>query len=235
MKINMNIKNKNLILFLQTILNKPISEITNNDLSMINTIALEGEIRGDSIPIVDFRDLDLFSNINKIIVSNSYISLNDLNKIKEYNNINQICFKKCMFENGNLDFPNNILKLELLGCFIGDYKFLKSMTNLQKLVINNPYTNNSIDLSYISNMKCLKELILDKCILSNFDSLLNLNYLEILSLLWTSLPNNYINILNQLPALKKLYISEEYNSNLINNSIEIKNNLNEFIYEPYTK
>lgn len=84
-------------------------------------------------------------------------------------------------------------------------------------------------------MKCLKELILDKCILSNFDSLLNLNYLEILSLLWTSLPNNYINILNQLPALKKLYISEEYNSNLINNSIEIKNNLNEFIYEPYTK
>lgn len=227
----MDIKNENLKLFLQTILNKPLTSITEKDLSSISTIALVGKIDNNSNLKINYCDLDLFPNLTEVIISNSYVSLNDLEIIKRYNGLKRICFDRCMFEKGRFPLSNSVSELELIGCYIQDYSFLLSINWLKKLVINNPYTENEINLSYLSNMLGLRSLVLDRCLLENFDNLSNLNRLEILSLLWDSLPDNYSDIFNGLPNLKKLYISEKYDSSFIKKSIDIKTNLNEFTYD----
>ena len=102
------------------------------------------------------------------------------------------------------------------GCYVENYEFLSNIKQLTTLIINNPYTEDDIDLSYISQTIFLKVLVLDRCIITNFGSIANLKNIDYLSLLWTSLPSDYVNIINSLKNLKRLYIPSRYNTQFEN-------------------
>ena len=225
----MNIKNETLKDYLQTILNKSITNITPNDLLNIERITLTGTINNDSNLKLDLSDIALFPNLKELNISNAYLSINDLESLNNYPQINHIYISGCMLEKGN--FTLNIKSLELIDSYIEDYQFLTNLTNLTELVIHNPYTETEIDLSYLSNLSNLNKLVLNRCLINNLNSLSNLTNLSILSVLWTNLPLDYINTINNMPNLKQLYISDEYDTNSINKSITIKNDLKEYSYD----
>jgi hypothetical protein len=92
----------------------------------------------------------------------------DINSIA-INNITEYSFYKCDFKSiKKLDILNhsNILMFE--NCILNNYEFIKEdFDNLEVLCISYPVHNDEVDLMKIESIN-LKELYLEKCIVSNF-------------------------------------------------------------------
>ena len=77
----------------------------------------------------------------------------------------------------------------------------------------------------------ISALILDTCQIVNFQSLEKNINLVYLSILWTILPNNYDDVINKLPKLKELFISDIYDTSRINDYVQINNDLRKYTFD----
>ena len=221
----MEIKDKTIKTYLETVINKKIEEIEENDLEEIKVIGYTGEMNDEDNYRINLSDLYLFKNIEEINISNALITLEDIALIMN-NNIKRVNFRKCTMDDDNsLKILTNIEELSLDNCYNNDYSFLTYMNNLKKLAIISPYAEKAISLSNISNLRKLKELILKTCKISDFKELINCNNLVLLNILDSEIQNDDIEIINNLKEIKTLYIDEIYNRYIVNNNIKIYNNL----------
>ena len=221
--------NKNLELFLSIRLGKNIKDIDSSELKNINQIVLEGNAENTEGYSFDEADINQFENLKKITLSRFYITP----EIYEYllsKNLDSIIFNQCVFS--KLPKTQSTLKgLEINKCYIEDYSFLETFKELEKLVITNPYTENEIDIKNINSFQGLKYLILDNCIINNFEYLATCSNIEYLSILGTVVEEGYENIIYKLPNLKELFISEEYIGKLVPTNFEVKTDLREYAFE----
>ena len=224
-----NIKTSSVKTFLEVKFNKNISLITEDDLLSIDTLAIEGNSEN-----IDLKDLILFPNLKELNISRVELTTQNMNDIKEFQNIESVSFNKCMFiEENDLSMLSNLRKLSFNNCYIENYEFLKNLKQIETLSIANPYNSAIIDLNFLNNAKDLEYLILDKNEILNFSSLINNNKIKYLSLLWTKLPDDYVTTINQMPNLRTLFISPEYNTPSIEQqNLTIYNNLSQFVLEP---
>ena len=225
----MNIEDNKLITTLQIITNKKIEDITFEDLQKIEILPLSSD--EDHNYQLTFEVLQLFPNLKRLTISDAYISKNGFKIIASFPNIESIAFYRCMFDKEGVIFSQNIKNIEIIDSFIEKYDFLKDIKNLESLVIFKAYLNDPINLEYVSNISSLRELNLDKSRYDNFSSLIKLKELKSLSLLDTTIPDNYVDIINQLKNLEELWIPEEYNSSQINSSIYVRNDKYDFLFD----
>ena len=223
-----NINNNELKRFIETVLNKNITDVSDSDLEKIENISITIK---DGRNSDDFKYLSLFPNLRNINISRTNLTPNDILVLNQYIKGVDVRFYRCFFERQALDLIKLGNSFEMEKCYNDDYSFLSKSTSLKKLRIINPQDESTIDLSNIENNRWLEELVLESCILENFDDMTLLENIEELSLLNTGLPNNYVDVINRLPKLRKLFFDSSYNTRRIRNGIEVKNDLNEFLYE----
>lgn len=222
------IKSKPIIEYLVTVYGKNIEEINVNEIE--NLVVSNKDMDSEYCEFYP-EDLKLFPNLKGIVFNTAVLSSEQMEKISELVNIENINFKDCAFENdSDLSKITNLKELSMKKCYVEDYSFLENMPNLQILEIIAPQSEEDIDLEKIKSMPNLNKIILDLCNIKNIDKLNGKN-IEYLSLLMTEIPNNNVEFLNALPNLKKLYISEKYNYIIDRNDIEIKNDLIDQTFE----
>lgn len=230
-----NIKDKNLIYFLETVLNKKKEDITVKDFEQIKSINLNSiSITDGTENKVDFSVLSLFPNLEEINIVNTVLSNKDL-KCVDTSSACKLNLTKSTFDD-DIDFSvvSKLEGLNLYNCYVDDYdSLLSNMNNLISLQIINPFDDNEINIKSISIS--IKKLVLDRCILKNVDYLGNFNDCEILSLLDTHLNGSNLAFFANMKNLKELYISDDYKINdylySLKDRVNIRYNLKDLALE----
>lgn len=220
-------KNKNLEIYLSNYFGKNIKEISKEELESLEEISLDGLNIENEYEIIDYKEImEAFPNIKRITISNYVFTKENINDIA-LNNILEYSFYKCDFKSiKNIDMLNhsNILMFE--NCILNNYDFIKNdFDNLEVLCISNPVHNEEVDLMNIDALK-LKELYLEKCIVSNFKAITKFQDLEIINIQGTDINKNELLQFTNLVKLEavvvdELYLDEELKSLFKENEIEI--------------
>lgn len=227
----MEIKNENLNLFLQSKFRKSADLLTEEECASVDRLPFSGKFDVPENLKIDFSILRYFPNVTSITVQNAYLTIEDLKEISKYGNIKDFSFSKCMFDDFVLNELQAAEKLELRGCFNEEYSFLSKLSKLFSLNITNPYTEVAINLSLLKENDCINELILDRCVVDHFEALTG-KKIECLSLLWVELPSDYLEVINSMNSLQRLYIKDKYNSEQFQNkSMIVKNDLAEECFD----
>ena len=156
--------------------------------------------------------IDLLPNLKSIIINNSFVNKNIIDKIKKLK-LEKIEFKNCGIENNtSLKDFNNLKELKLINCDMLSYEILKDLSkNLLKVRITNPMDEDLIDLNDIKDYINLEELIIEKCKIKNTNSLENFHNLKLLSLLNSNIDDiNQIAVISKLDNLSDVYVPVEY-------------------------
>lgn len=213
---------KSLLYFLETVLNKNKKDIDEEDLLNIRVLHLNSYFIDGSKNKIDFSKLLLFKNLEEVTISNTILSLDDIEYIKK-SNIKRLNLEKSTFNNDTNLIANNLEKLRLYNCYIDNYDdLLSNATNLTNLQIINPYDENEIDIDNLSTS--LEALMLENCIIKNVNSFKKLKKCKLLSLLDTYLWGVDLKFLKEMPNLKQLYISDDYKTS--NELFDLKNKIN---------
>lgn len=224
------IHSESLKLYLETILNKSIKNIILDDLDKVTVLVFDKSMDNDDRSVF-LDDIFQFNNVDKVVISNAMVSKENIELLK-HKKIKAIRFNKCAFEDdtsiAQLDSLNS---LEMIKSYNDSYEFLSSLNNLEFLSIANPYTEEPINMTYISGMKNLRKLILQKCILDDFECIINCQNINYLDVLWSDLSGDLVDVFNNMKNLNKLYISNCHNLNGINTSISIKNDLIDMLFD----
>lgn len=206
---------KNVMLYL----GKDVNEFSKEDLGKIKEISVDGA-DGE----LNFLDISNFNNLEDLIVSNTFLSSDDILIIRNLSLLKSIRFNKCFFENANDVGLINVEEIHFFDCDIIDYSFIKNMTNLKSLsIVNGDVSLNDLmflkDLNFLRlthseisdlnkfNFPNLKELYINDTNINNYDILTDLDNLSVLDLSseqcndW----NEYVNILSK----KKVLVLEE--------------------------
>ena len=107
---------KCLLCFLETTLNKNKKNINEEDLAKIKVLHLDSFFIDGTKNKIDFSKLSLFKNLEEITISNTILSTNDIEYLKNIN-IKSLNLKKCTFD--NIDSYSIINKLYFLYPFFG--------------------------------------------------------------------------------------------------------------------
>ncbi|MBQ2835512.1 MAG: hypothetical protein IJE68_01575 [Clostridia bacterium] len=148
-KGNKNIlKNKELNNLIQFQLDK--TNIEEKDLLEIKDIVLNGrKINGD-INIVDFNEIDLFPNLQKIELKNLEISKQNMEKLKK---LDDIYLKNCNIE--SIEEIKNVKNISINNCIIEDFQSIDCIQDLEELeIVNMPIVN----FDFLKKLKRLKVL-----------------------------------------------------------------------------
>ena len=173
----------------------------------------------------------MFKNIEEVTISDSLVSLENIKTIFE-NNIKKLTLYSCAIDDDNsLSLLTNIKYLNLSNSFIEKYDFLNKMNDLESLTIINPQASNKIDISLLKNMKNLSKLILEKCDITNFDELANLNKVEYLDLILSVISCDVVPIFNDMKSLSDLFITDIHNLDGLKKNINVRNSLIEYAFD----
>ena len=223
------IKNKNLEIYLSNYYGKNIKEISKEELTSLEEISLDGLNIENEYEIINFKEItDTFPNLKKMTISNYVFTNEDINSIA-INNITEYSFYKCDFKSiKKLDILNhsNILMFE--NCILNNYEFIKEdFDNLEVLCISYPVHNDEVDLMKIESIN-LKELYLEKCIVSNFKAITKFQDLEFINIHETDINKDELFQFAYLVKLEAIVVDEMYLDNEIKdimkeNEIEIVN------------
>lgn len=230
----MTIENKNLEMFLTTILHKNSSNISINDLANIKIINMSNVNKKTGLVEYNFEELKKFVSLEKIIIENSIISENDIELFKTLI-INNIEFNHCIFENEQkLATLINLTSLSFTDCYHENFNYIKELINLESLVINSPYNDIIFDFEIIISLPLLKRIEIQYIKTVNNLYLNNIApKLNHLFLLGVSLDD--LNFLNYLPNDSNVLIDEEYINNIevINNKgrLDIKFSYISYLYD----
>ena len=221
------IKTKSVKDMIEIILNKNPEIATQEDLDKIDSLFFKDDLER---PEQDFSisDIQYFPNLKSISIKNHLITQEDINEILN-SNISEIEFEDCILDD-NVGFTENdkVESIEFVKSSVDNYSFLNCFKKLKKLSVFKPQNNRLFNVKDIEFNKELKTLILHDVVVSNIE-LLNDKEIEMLSLLKSSLSSNYVDSINQMKQLKKVYISEEYNNSSISSQIDVRNNLNDLV------
>lgn len=224
------IKNKGLKLFLQSSLNKNLSDFEDKDLESFELLSFEGNEDPEN-PVLDFSDLEKFPNVKRVVVSNGILTTKDIQTLKD-KGIISLRFNRCAFQNDNdLTSFDGLVCLELINSYNESYDFLEKLTKLQYLAIVNPYTECPIALSALENTPNLEDVTLQRCILDDFSYLAICKKIHYLNLLGSDIPSNPVDTLNQIDALKELYISERHNLTGLKDGVVVQHNLHQMLFD----
>jgi hypothetical protein len=221
--------NKNLEIYLSNYYGKNIKEISKEELTSLEEISLDGLNIENEYEIINFKEItDTFPNLKKMTISNYVFTNEDINSIA-INNITEYSFYKCDFKSiKKLDILNhsNILMFE--NCILNNYEFIKEdFDNLEVLCISYPVHNDEVDLMKIESIN-LKELYLEKCIVSNFKAITKFQDLEFINIHETDINKDELFQFANLVKLEAIVVDEMYLDNEIKdimkeNEIEIVN------------
>lgn len=228
------LKSESIRVYLSAVLNKKAEDLSEEDINQIDRIFISGlDESGHTIPF-DFEDLDNFPSLNSLTISNISLTRENIQQISNKKNIKQIDIEKCSFNDENtLVALNHLECLELHYCTTNDYKFLKNYFRLRRFRVIDPKDETILDLSLIAGNYNMKELVLQRCALSNEGAVALMPNIEILSLLWSSFGDGSVAALSKLNKLKLLYTSSPVISALMENrpEVEIRNNLNDLVID----
>ena len=215
------IKNKNLELYLSNYFGKNIKEITKEELESLEELSLDGLNIENEYEIINFKEImEMFPNIKRITISNYVFTKENINDIA-LNNIKEYSFYKCDFKSiTNLDMINhsNILMFE--NCILNNYDFVKSdFDNLEVLCISNPIHNEEVNLMNIESQN-IKELYLEKCIVSNFKAKTKFQDLEFINIHETDISKEELLQFTNLVKLEAIVVDEMYLDNEIKEFLE---------------
>lgn len=223
------ITNKNLINYLQTILNKKYDNIDYNDLDNIQNIYFEGEMKEDEAYKINISDITKFKNLKQVCITNALITLENLNLIRN-SGASKVILKGCAIDaDSSLIVLDNITSLELIGCFIEDYSFLTDLVNLKSLVIFKNQSSKEVNAEYIQ--PSIESLTLQDCRVNNFNSISKLINLRKLNIFKSLIKGDIVPTLNKLSLLEEIYIYGIYDLSGLNNNIKVKTNLNDLLVD----
>lgn len=215
------IKNKNLEIYISNYFGKNIKEISKEELESLEEISLDGLSIENEYEIINFKEImELFPNIKRITISNYVFTRENINDIA-LNNIKEYSFYKCDFKSiKNLDMLNhsNILMFE--NCILNNYDFIKNdFDNLEVLCISNPVHNEEVNLLNVNSIN-LKELYLEKCIVSNFKAITKFQDLEFINIHQTDIGKDELLQFINLVKLEAIVVDEMYLDNEIKDVLE---------------
>lgn len=194
---NQIIKNKELKKFVQYKLDK--NEFNKEDLLNIEDIILDGKTITEDINKIYFDEINLFKNLKKIKISNVNISNEELEEIK---NIEEICFKKCRIE--SIKKLGGIKKLSINNSKITNFDDIKSLTNLSELELINVKIDKFDFLREFLNLKKLAIKNVNNFSMDKIDFKLPIEYLSL-----DNIQNIDYAILESYSNLKTLSIEKE--------------------------
>lgn len=213
-----NIANENLANYIMFKLDKIENSFSKQELYKITEVVIDYKNEKDS-SFEFLEELLNFRNLKSITIRNGYIYNDNYNILLKLNNLTELVFENCEFENADLLASLNLTSLSLINCKINSYSFINVFENLQWLTI----INGNIEISKINRLSNLKYLQISYSnIIDN--SQLNINGLSELYIDNTNI--NEFNFLNNLFNLKKISIDiKQYNDNKeLFNSL-MKNNI----------
>lgn len=211
------LKSNNLSNYVMLFLDKIENEFSREELNKINEITVDFQEEDKNI-ILD--DLLFFENLNTLNIRNGYLNNDDFKYILKLNNLNNIYFQKCNFENDNLISTLNIKSLSLVNCNVNNYVFLNLLLKLEELTI----INGTIDINIINKLSKLKYLQISYSkIIDNHKNI----FLKDLKELYIDNTNiTDLSFVKELSSLTRLSIDKkqfDINKDLINELI--KNNI----------
>ena len=181
------LKNKNLINYLNVILNKKIESISNEDFDKITNLNfLKADENGNQI--YELSELLNFKNVENLTIHNSKITSLDIKILSSLSKIRTLNFDTCFFEQDvklDLSQIKSLDNLSMKRCHLDNYNVLENIINLKSLEICFPYNDIKIDMHCLINLKELNKLILEGCIIFNELELKELHKLELLYLIFT--------------------------------------------------
>ncbi len=230
----MDIKNKHLAKSLMIMLSKNVSEMTEDDLSKIETVttSLIDEETGERV--YDLEDLKKLPNLRRLSILNSLLNEADLTLVGSLP-CEEVYFEKCIFEEDEfLALLASKKRIEFVMPFIRSYDFLKSLSGLEELTVDTPYGNKTVPIDNLVGATGLKHLRLHSCKTSSIDSLQALAHsLEVVSLM--DMQINSVNFLDSLRDGTLVFLAPKYNENPIvqknNVRLNIKNSLIEYAFD----
>ena len=202
----MNIASDCIKMYLMVKFNKNIDHISENDLLSITSVPISGNSKN-----IFFGDLFKFKNLVELNVDGVNLKNEDLNIISRL----------------------KIKSLSLYRCSFESYEFLRHLKDIEQLHIISPINTQPLNIQLINNN--LFELVMEDCVVDNFESLISFENLKILSVLKTIMPDNYIDVINKLKSLEVLFISSGYDvSNRKNKQLIVYNSYASFMYDDYS-
>lgn len=199
-----NIKSKNLSNYVMFMLDKIENSFTKEELNKITDVVINYNDEDDD----DFlEDLLKLENIKSITLRNGYIFNDNYNIFLKLNNLTEIVFEKCEFEDVNLITSLKLKSLSLINCKIEGYSFISFLENLEELSI----VNGTLEIRKLNMLKHLRYLQI------SYSNIIDNEKLNISTLVELYIDNTNIfvfDFLNNLSELKRISIDEnQYNNN----------------------
>lgn len=231
------IKNYNLELFLSNYFGKNIKEISEEEFKSLEMLSLDGLDIDGMYEKIDFNEvLGLFPNVKKLVINNYVFTKEDIEFINK-ESILEYSFYKCDFKSINdMKLFNHAEVLMFERCAFRSYAFLNDeYLNLEVLCLSNPADEEDIDLLNVNTLK-IKELYLERCNIKNFKAISKFMELEFVNILGTEINYDELACFANLENLSTLFVGEEYVDDEVVNllkekNIEVKYNVNEFLFE----
>lgn len=231
------IKNYNLELFLSNYFGKNIKEISEEEFKSLEMLSLDGLDIDGMYEKIDFNEvLGLFPNVKKLVINNYVFTKEDIEFINK-ESILEYSFYKCDFKSINdMKLFNHAEVLMFERCAFRSYTFLNDeYLNLEVLCLSNPADEEEVDLLNVNTLK-IKELYLERCNIKNFKAISKFMELEFINILGTEINYDELACFANLENLSTLFVGEEYVDDEVVNllkekNIEVKYNVNEFLFE----
>lgn len=228
MEDKITINNLNIANYVMFKLDKLYNSFSLDEINQITELVIDYNEENDS-SFVFLLELLKFNNIKSITLRNGFIYSDNYNIFLKLDNLEEMVFENCEFENADLLASLNLKSLSLINCKINNYSFISIFKDLEKLTI----VNGMVEIRKINFLKNLDYLQL------SYSKILDDNSLELGRLTDLAIDNTNIeNLLfvKSLPNLKRLSIDfKQYNSNrdildyLKRNKVEIlQENIVEF-------
>lgn len=150
-----NISNQKLKELLIFKLNKTDDKISIDELKSITELVLNPVDISGHYNSIDLSLLNYLISLEDLELINMYIDKETILILSKYNNLKNLVFDKCQFEDSNLISLIKVESLSLIECEIVNYEFLSLISNLKSLILNNSVNLNFEYLSYLENLKIL--------------------------------------------------------------------------------
>ncbi len=141
-------------------LDKDVNEFSAEEINTIKELSVDG---GEEV--LDLSETLVFNNLEELIISNTFLSKDDILVLGKLPLLRTIYFNKCFFEDSNVLDSLNIKELNFYDCDIISYSFLNNMSFLKKLSI----VNGEASLNDFNGLSELKKLRLSHCHINDID------------------------------------------------------------------
>lgn len=204
-KVEIKIENENLANYVMFKLDKLENGFTEEELAQITEVVIDYNSEQES-SFVFLEELKKLKNLRSLTLRNGYIYNDNYNIFLYLNNLSELVFDNCEFENADLITMLRLKSLSLINCKIANYNFIDIFKTLEKLAI----VNGTVELERINMLRDLNYLQL------SYSNITDKTDLRVYSLRELHIDNTNIadlNFLNNLPNLGRIGIDEEQYSN----------------------